>query len=127
MESPFSSSNISPIEGVAPFPRKAIYSSIPDRFVEIANRYPGNISVTDHSQQLSYREHVSQSGKVANVVQQHLGVCSPPQGVALIFDSTVESAIAIMGTLFSGHFFCPIAANDPVERIISYLEDAEIL
>ena len=125
MSSPYLQYIKFPVDFV-PIVLKSAESSIPGLFREIAGRMPNKPAVHDHVSSLTYSELERLSRNTAAFIQQELGPDSGPKGIALIFDPTVESIIGIMGVLESSNFICPISPHDPPQKILNYLEDADI-
>lgn len=109
-----------------PFPRSATEGSIVERFDEMALRHGGKVAVCDHAGELSYDGLKTRVRATASMLVRCLGGSESGRGVGLIFEPGVESVVGIMGVLASGHFFCPLSAQDPPLRLRRYLDDAEI-
>jgi len=113
-------------EDFVQFPASALNRSIPDNFAEVASKSPDKLAVCDHTKSISYSGLQLQVDRAAAWIQRELGSSANPRVIGLIFEPTIESAVGIMGVLASGNAMCPISPNDPPERVLNYLEDAEI-
>ena len=109
-----------------PFPEAALSGSIGAQFKAIAAAYPDQLAVSDRNQSLSYAQLAEQVRCAAGHLSLLLVQAPRPAGVALVFEPTVECAVAILAVLVSGHYFCPIGTDEPRERVRTYLKDAEI-
>jgi amino acid adenylation domain-containing protein len=118
--------SIVPPGDFAPLTRADLAGSIPDRFNEISAHNPQKTAVCDHVKSLTYLELQHLVNKAAATIRRAMEPAASAKGVGLIFDPTVESVVGILGVLASGNFFCPISPHDPLARVKSYLEDAEI-
>src|SRR5512143_3889738 len=107
---------------VAHFPRVALEGSIPDRFAEQVARHPDRLAIRDGATSLTYRE----LGRAVDRVAEALVTRSGPgaQAVALLFDQSVASVTAIMGTLAAGKYYVALDPTHPHIRLETMLEDA---
>ncbi|MEU4445430.1 amino acid adenylation domain-containing protein [Actinosynnema sp. NPDC050801] len=95
-------------------------TSVPVRFARMASRLPDEVAVRDSAGGgLTYRE---LSGRANSLAHKLSEVGSGP--VAVLFDNTVDLAVAVLGVLASGRPYLPLDVEHPPERIRFLLADA---
>ena len=103
------------------FPRDAVEQSIPQRFEEIARRYPNRIAVKDRQRSLSYEELDVTANRVARAVLERLGEANEP--AAILVRHGIAAVIAILGLLKANKIYVPLDPSYPLERLRYMLAD----
>jgi len=96
--------------------------SVLDLFEQQLIKTPAATAVSSSEKTLTYQELEVQSSQMANLLQAK-GV-KPGDIVALCLNRSVDTIVAILGTIKAGAAYLPIDVAYPVERIRYILEDA---
>ncbi|RCK45285.1 hypothetical protein TH25_18300 [Thalassospira profundimaris] len=98
--------------------------SIVDRFEKIAASHPDRMAVRDETGDISYRELVRQSNRIAHFIAGlNLSDASP---VGVMTGRNKHYIIAILGVLKAGFAFVPLDPNVPLIRRITLVRNARI-
>ena len=104
------------------FPRDALEQSIPQRFEEIARRYPNRIAVKDKRRSLSYAELDATANRLAHAVLERFGDANEP--AAILVRHGAAALIAILGLLKTNKIYVPLDPSYPPARLCYMRADA---
>ena len=104
------------------FPRNALEQSIPQRFEEIARRYPNRIAVKDQQRSLSYEELDATANRLARAVLERFGNANEP--AAILVRHGAATLIAILGLLKANKIYVPLDPSYPPARLRYMRADA---
>ncbi|WP_367865339.1 amino acid adenylation domain-containing protein [Pedobacter sp. WC2423] len=93
-----------------------------DFFEEQVARNPNQVAIAMSNESLTYRELNNNANAIAFLLKQELGNEDYPR-VALLFDPSIEVIVCMLGVLKAGGTYVPLAANTPVTRTQSILND----
>ncbi|WP_433260468.1 amino acid adenylation domain-containing protein [Actinosynnema sp. CS-041913] len=92
----------------------------PVRFARAASRLPDEVAVCDSAGgRLTYGELRGRANRLTHRLSRF-----GPGPVAVLFDNTVELAVAVLGVLASGRPYLPLDVEHPAERMRFLLADA---
>ncbi|MGH7844014.1 MAG: AMP-binding protein, partial [Candidatus Binatia bacterium] len=111
-----------PSKSFTEFREGDVEQSIPERFEDIARRFPDQIAVETATQFLTYAELDAIADRVARALLSSLG--SKAELVALLLGKRVPQLAAMLGVMKAGKFFLLLDPLFPQARIISMLEDS---
>lgn len=106
----------------APFPS---HKTIINLFNDRVKREPGKVATVVGKHFLTFSELDKRSNQLGNYLQEKKGI-GPDHLVAVLMDRSIEYSIAIMGILKAGAGYLPLSVDDPLERVKTILDDAEI-
>lgn len=106
-----------------PFSKEAVEQSVPDRFEQLARRYPQRIAVKTQDQTLSYEALNRAANRVAHAVLAQRGEGAEP--VALLLRHGAPLIAAMIGVLKAGKFYVPLDPWYPRSRSASMLHDSD--
>lgn len=98
--------------------------SLPDAFRLVAQRYPENIAVSDGSRSLTYSQLDAESERFAAGLHAY-GV-RPRDYVGLIIDRSVQTPMAILGTLKAGCAYVPLDPTYPTQWLRYVINDCQL-
>ena len=98
--------------------------SLTTHFLRIATSQPQSVAVLSSKGQLSYEELLRRAIVVAQALRGH-GVARGVL-VGIVLPRSVESLLAVLGTLLAGGAYVPIDPDYPVERQRFLLADSEV-
>lgn len=101
------------------------HSSVPELFLEQAERTPDAIAAVFDQNSLTYRELASRAWRLARHLQK-LGV-KKESPVGLFMERSVDLVVAMLGILAAGGAYVPIDPDHPRKRIDMQIEDAKLL
>ena len=109
------------------FTKDEINSTIPKRFTRVAARFQQQVAVQEDHRSLTYQGLEQVSNRIANSLLSRIGKGSEP--IALLLEHGIPLISAILGVLKSGKYYITLNPNDPLERLVSILNDvnAEIV
>ncbi|HDR8111928.1 TPA: amino acid adenylation domain-containing protein [Bacillus cereus] len=99
------------------------YQSIQERFYDQVQRRLEAIAISTEHNRYTYQEINQRSNQVAHRLLQ-LGI-QKQNRVAIFFERSVESIIAMLGVLKAGGTYVPIDVKYPAERIQYILQDSQ--
>ena len=102
------------LDDAFPFEEAALERSIPDRFEQVARRYPDQIAIKNGEQAITYAVLDRVANHLAHAILARLGAGSEP--VALLFAQGPEAIIGILAVLKAGKFYVPLAPSTPLAR-----------
>ncbi|XVN16226.1 amino acid adenylation domain-containing protein [Pseudomonas corrugata] len=100
-----------------------VFTSVPERFSACAAQFPGHLALRDHNGHLSYAELDARSNQLAHYLRAQ-GVGREDR-VALYLDRSVQMVLAILAVLKSGATFIPLDAQQPAQRSLAILQQAQ--
>jgi amino acid adenylation domain-containing protein len=98
--------------------------NVVDRFVEVAQRFPGSRALAWRGGELTYAAVEAESRSVATALLD-LGVRSGDV-VAVSLDRSPRAIVAILGVLRAGAAYLPLDVSFPPERVQFMLDDAQV-
>jgi amino acid adenylation domain-containing protein len=98
--------------------------SLPDAFRLVAQRYPQNMAVSDGTRSLTYSQLDAESERFAAGLHAY-GV-RPRDYVGLIIDRSVQTPIAILGTLKAGCAYVPLDPTYPAQWLRYVTNDSRL-
>lgn len=109
--------------------RNSLRSRIPEQtfpqlFEEQASRVPDDIAVRAEDTSLSYRELNLRANQLAHLLREH-GV-GPEVTVGLRMERGAAMVVAVLGVLKAGGAYVPLDPEEPAERQLGILDDAEV-
>ena len=93
--------------------------TIQDDFVRAAKQYPDQVAVWSEQGTITYRELDERSSAFAAWLLQNQ--YAPGERTALILSKSVDTIVAIIGTLKAGNAYIPLGSTWPTNRINSIL------
>lgn len=108
------------------FSEASIEQSIPQRFEQIADRFPEKPAIFDREKTITYQELNQKANRLGWQLRRYLGE-SRPCCIALLFGQNSDMITAILGVLKSGHVYVPLDPAFPEKRLSAILEDARPL
>lgn len=112
-----------PTNPFSEFPSEGIESSIPARFEQIVEKYPGRLAVKDEHLTMTYDGLNRVANRIAHTILSRLGKNEEP--VALLFDHSAMLLAAILGVLKAGKIYVSIDPFFPRSRVAFTLKDSE--
>ncbi|MGK5496592.1 amino acid adenylation domain-containing protein [Streptomyces sp. URMC 125] len=95
--------------------------TVPERFAEIAHRFPDAIAVGRGGRELTFAELDAWANRLAHrLVQAGVG---PETAVAVGLERSVELVVATLAVLKAGGTYVPLHTGHPVERLQMTLEE----
>lgn len=86
-----------------------------------AVRYPDKIALVDENREISYINYLTEAKAIGTALTElHSEHCSKP--IIVFVDRRIDTIIAFMGVLYSGHFYVPIDNKTPLERLRSIVK-----
>lgn len=98
--------------------------SIPELFMDSVAAFPDRIAVEAEGRSLSYRELEARTSALGRAVRAVVAREGAP--VAVLCDRSIETVVAVMGILRSGHPYVPIDPTHPVQRQYYIAADAKV-
>ncbi|HWM01426.1 MAG TPA: amino acid adenylation domain-containing protein [Actinophytocola sp.] len=97
--------------------------AVPQRYAEVVARTPDVVAVCDSAGgRLTHGELLDRANRLAGrLVANGAG---PDRPVAVLFDNTVDLAVAVLGVLIAGSPYLPLDVEHPPERVRYLLADA---
>ena len=105
------------------FPREEIEQSIPERFEEIARKYPNRIAVKTRNRQLTYVQLNNAANCLAQAILTRSGTGQRP--VALLLGDGVARIVAVLGVRKSGKLFVLVDPARPFARLSYMIADSQ--
>lgn len=105
------------------FGKEQLEKSVPERFEQIAGKYPERIALKTEDGALTYGELNAEANCVANAVLADHG--SEPEPVALLMEKSAALFATMLGVLKAGNFFIPFDPSLPKARLATGLEDSQ--
>lgn len=105
------------------FNKAEIEQSIPERFEQIARRYPGRLAVKTTQCALTYEELNKAANRIARAILSRCEQGAEP--IALLLEQGAPVIAAILGALKAGKIYVPLDPSYPHARIAYMLEDSQ--
>ena len=105
------------------FSNAEIEQSIPQRFEEIARRYPDRLAVKMGDRKLNFDELNRAANRVAHGIIGQSGISNST--ILLLFPQGVDVITAILAALKAGKCFVLADMSWPPERLAAILEDSQ--
>jgi amino acid adenylation domain-containing protein len=99
---------------------KEVEQSIPERFEEIARKFPDRLAVKNEKQTLTYKELNQAANRIADAIVRRFGKENEP--VAVLLDHGAAPIVAFLGLLKAAKIVVTIDPSAPIERIHRILE-----
>ncbi|MFQ5853285.1 MAG: AMP-binding protein, partial [Candidatus Binatia bacterium] len=103
------------------FKKEEIEQSIPDRFEQMAQKYPDRIAVKTKNHTLTYEELNKAANRVSRAILARRRRGEEP--VALLLEMSAPLISTVLGVLKTGKIYVPVDPSLPQARITSMLED----
>lgn len=104
-----------------PVDAQILNGSVPDRFKEIARRYPEQIAVRSNGMRLTYAELDRRASQVAFAA---LAIDGPqPRPVPFLLDHDISAVKALLGLLKAGKSYSALDPSLPRERMLRIIAD----
>ncbi|UCH93962.1 MAG: amino acid adenylation domain-containing protein [Candidatus Aminicenantes bacterium] len=119
---------VKPDNDFIPFKEEDIHQSIPARFEEQVNKYPGKIAVKTVTQTLTYDFLNRWSNRTAHTIlalDSGSRIGKNNHMAALLFKQQAEMIVGIMGALKAGKIYLPLNSTYPQDRLIYMLKDSQ--
>src|ERR671932_2784755 len=105
------------------FEEEETEQSIPQRFEQQVNRFPGRLAVKTRSHQLTYAALNQVANRVARALLTQRGQGS--ESIALLLEHNASMIAAILGVLKAGKVYVPFDPSFPYARNAYILEDSQ--
>ena len=100
-----------------------IEQSIPDRFEEIARRYPDRCAVKAGSKAFTYDDLNRAANRIAQAIIAQCGERN--EAIALLFENSIEGIAAFFGALKARKCLVSLAPSFPPTRLTQILDDSQ--
>ena len=114
---------VAPTNPFEPFKAADVEQSIPERFQQIAAKYPGNVAVKTSRGELRYDQLNWAANRLAHAILAQCG--ADEQRVAFVVQGGTVDIVASIGILKAGKTMTPLSASFPLSRNAEMLESAE--
>ncbi|MBW6409614.1 non-ribosomal peptide synthetase [Clostridium weizhouense] len=93
-------------------------------FVKIASEQGDNIAIITDKDRFTYKEVLSRSNYLAYLLRENGAL--PDTLIAIVMEKGWEQIVSALGILMSGAAYLPIDPENPKERILQIINDAEV-
>jgi amino acid adenylation domain-containing protein len=114
---------VAPVNSFAKFEKKAIESSIVERFEAQVEAHAQRVAVKTPKHEWRYNELNKMANRVANTILARFG--NDPMKVALLFEQDAQMVAGVLGALKAGMAYVPLDPSYPIERLGYMLEDCQ--
>lgn len=95
---------------------------IQDCFLESVRRFPNNIALKTNGHEISYKELDDKSNLIAEYIVKNV----KEDIIGIYMDRNEYLIITLLGILKAGKAYLPLNISDPIERVYTILEEAQV-
>lgn len=99
-------------------------NSVVNYLAKIADRYPDNIAISSENIEVSFEDYDKNARKIGTWLINHINQFNRP--IALYLPKSEKVLFCMMGILYSGNYYCPIAYNSPEDRVTKILKRLDL-
>lgn len=100
-----------------------MYKNILQKFENVVKKYPDKIAFSDSKREISYKDILDESKRVATMLLRNEISNSP---VGIFIDKSIECISGMIGSLYAGDYYTVIDVDMPVERIKSIVSSLDL-